>query len=54
MFFLLPFLFDEKLVDVSDIAEEIGNKQGGWYDATREAAVVNGKWKTFLSATSAS
>jgi multiple sugar transport system substrate-binding protein len=24
MFFLLPFLFDEKLVDVSDIAEEAG------------------------------
>jgi multiple sugar transport system substrate-binding protein len=28
-FFLLPFLFDEKLLDVSDIAEEAGNKQGG-------------------------
>src|SRR5262244_2533585 len=29
---LLPFLFDEKLLDVSDIAEEVGKKQGGWYD----------------------
>ena len=27
-----PFLFDEKLVDVSDIADEIGKKRGGWYD----------------------
>src|SRR5499433_3354610 len=44
-FFLLPFLFDEKLLDVSDIAEEAGQKQGGWYDSAREAAVVNGKWK---------
>jgi multiple sugar transport system substrate-binding protein len=44
-FFLLPFLFDEKLLDVSDIAEEAGNKQGGWYDSAKEAAVVNGKWK---------
>src|SRR5215467_1756788 len=44
-FLLLPFLFDEKLLDVSDIAEEAGKKQGGWYDAAREAAVVNGKWK---------
>src|ERR1700751_1488425 len=35
MFFLLPFLFDEKLVDVSDIAEEAGNKQEGWYDSAR-------------------
>jgi multiple sugar transport system substrate-binding protein len=42
---LLPFLFDEKLLDVSDIADEIGKKQGGWYDAAKEAAVVNGKWK---------
>jgi multiple sugar transport system substrate-binding protein len=44
-FFLLPFLFDEKLLDVSDIAEEAGKKQGEWYDAAKEAAVVNGKWK---------
>jgi multiple sugar transport system substrate-binding protein len=43
IFFLLPFLFDEKLLDVSDIADEIGKKQGGWYDAAKEAAVVNGK-----------
>jgi multiple sugar transport system substrate-binding protein len=46
LFLLLPFLFDEKLLDVSDIAEDIGTKQGGWYDAAKEAAVVNGKWKT--------
>src|SRR5499433_2939439 len=44
-FLLLPFLFDEKLLDVSDIAEEAGKKQGGWYDAAREAAIVNDRWK---------
>src|SRR5260370_17662153 len=44
-FLLLPFLFADKLLDVTDIAEDIGRKQGGWYDAAREAAVVNGKWK---------
>ena len=44
-FFNWPFLFDEKLVDVSDIAEEIGKKNGGWYDSAKEAVVVNGKWK---------
>src|SRR6476469_956992 len=27
---LMPFLFSEKYLDVSDIAEEIGQKQGGW------------------------
>src|SRR5689334_1710321 len=42
---LYPFLFDEKLLDVSDIAEEAGKKQGGWYDVAKEAGVVNGKWK---------
>ncbi|HKV13889.1 MAG TPA: ABC transporter substrate-binding protein [Reyranella sp.] len=40
-----PFLYDQKYVDVSDIAEEIGKAQGGWYDVAREAVVVNGKWK---------
>lgn len=40
-----PFLFDEKLVDVSDIAEEIGKKGGGWNASAQEAVVVNGKWK---------
>ncbi len=44
-FLLLPFLFADKLLDVSELAEDIGKKQGGWYDAAREAAVVNGKWK---------
>jgi multiple sugar transport system substrate-binding protein len=45
IFLLYPFLFDEKLADVSDIAEAIGKQQGGWYPAAQEAAVVNGKWK---------
>ena len=45
IYFNWPFLFDEKLVDVSDIAEAIGKKNGGWYDFIKEAVVVNGKWK---------
>ena len=45
IFLLYPFLFDDKLMDVSDIAEEVGKKQGGWYDAAKEAGIVNGKWK---------
>jgi multiple sugar transport system substrate-binding protein len=45
IYFSWPFLFDDKLVDVSDIAEEIGRKNGGWYDSIKEAVVVNGKWK---------
>ena len=42
---LTPFLFDEKFDDLSDIAEEVGKKQGGWYDVATEAAVVKGKWR---------
>ena len=34
------YLFDEKLIDVSDIAEEIGKESGGWYDNAKEAVVV--------------
>jgi multiple sugar transport system substrate-binding protein len=45
IFLLFPFLFDEKLQDVSDIAEEAGKKQGGWYDVAKESGYVNGKWK---------
>jgi multiple sugar transport system substrate-binding protein len=40
-----PFLFDQKLVDVTDIAKVIGDKAGGWHDAAAEAVIVNGKWK---------
>ncbi len=42
---LTPFLFDQKYLDVSDIAEEVGKKSGGWYPAAKESAVVGGKWK---------
>lgn len=45
MEFTWPHLFDEKLVDVTDIAEKIGNESGGWQDAIKEALIVNGKWK---------
>ena len=45
IFLLYPFLFGDKLQDVSDIADEVGKAQGGWYDAGKEAGIVNGKWK---------
>jgi multiple sugar transport system substrate-binding protein len=45
VYFSWPFLFDDKLLDVSDIAEAIGKKNGGWYDSIKESAIVNGKWK---------
>ena len=45
LIFNWAYLFDEKLVDVTDIAATIGKKAGGWHDAAAEAVVVNGKWK---------
>ena len=45
MIFNWAYLFDEKLVDLTDIAATIGKKAGGWHDSAAEAVVVNGKWK---------
>lgn len=45
LLFNWPFLFDEKLVDLTDIATTIGQKAGGWHPSAAEAVVVNGKWK---------
>ena len=39
-------LFDQSLVDVTDVATEVGKKLGGWHENVTDAAVVNGKWKT--------
>jgi multiple sugar transport system substrate-binding protein len=44
-FFNWRFLYDEKYVDVGDVAEEAGKKNAGWHDAAKEAVIVNGKWK---------
>src|SRR6266568_1763476 len=40
-----PHLFDPSLVDVTDIAGEIGKQLGGWHENVLEVVVVNRKWK---------
>ncbi|PYM90344.1 MAG: hypothetical protein DME04_23365 [Candidatus Rokuibacteriota bacterium] len=40
-----PHLFDASLVDVTDLATEIGKKLGPWHDNVLDAVVVNKKWK---------
>ena len=37
-------LYEASLVDVSDVAEEIGSKQGGWYDYAKVNCVAGGRW----------
>jgi len=39
-----PQLYAESLADSSDVAEEIGKAQGGYYDVCRQVATVGNKW----------
>ncbi|RMG88421.1 MAG: extracellular solute-binding protein [Chloroflexi bacterium] len=45
MLYVRPHQFAEALVDVSDIAESIGERMGGWFDVARESCVVDGVWR---------
>lgn len=45
MAFNWPFLYNEKLLDVTDIADEAGKANGGWHVGGTEAVVVDGKYK---------
>ncbi len=48
-----PHQFAEALADVSDVVEEVGEANGGWYDIAREACMVDGVWRAmpwFLAA----
>src|SRR5438552_3011387 len=42
-----PHLFDQSLVDVSDLAGEVGRKLGGWHEQGQEVVDVNNN-KAFL------
>jgi ABC-type glycerol-3-phosphate transport system substrate-binding protein len=39
-----PQLYAESVADASDVAEEIGKAQGGYYDVSRQVATVGNKW----------
>ncbi len=40
-----PWLYADKLTDVSDIADPAGPAGGGWYDSSQQTAQVQGKWR---------
>jgi multiple sugar transport system substrate-binding protein len=42
------YLYNEKLVDLSDVAKEVGDQWGGWYDVAQQACVVNGTWRALM------
>ncbi len=39
-----PQLYTESLADVSDVAEELGKAQGGYYDIAKAVSTVGNKW----------
>ena len=39
-----PLLYENSLVDVSDVAEEVGGRQGGWYDYARVNCMAGNRW----------
>src|SRR5690349_3454378 len=39
-----PQLYADSVVDVADLAQEIGNAQGGYYDVSKQIATVGNKW----------
>ena len=39
-----PQLYTESLADTSDVAEELGKAQGGYYDISKAVATVGNKW----------
>ncbi len=39
-----PHQYPDKLLDLTDIAEYLGKKYGGWYDAARMYGTYEGKW----------
>lgn len=41
----LPALYENSLVDISDIADSVGKKYGGWLPAGEAIGKVDGKWR---------
>ena len=38
-------IYADRLVDLTDRCESIGEANGGWYDVARDACVVDGRWR---------
>ena len=39
-----PFKFSDKLLDMTDLAEYLGAKYGGWYPVTRKYGMLRDRW----------
>ncbi|MER7455937.1 extracellular solute-binding protein [Micromonospora sp. NPDC126480] len=38
-------IYADRLVDLTDLCESIGESNGGWYDVAKDACVVDGRWR---------
>jgi multiple sugar transport system substrate-binding protein len=43
-----PHLYADKLLDVTDVANELDQQWGGWYDVAKQSGMVNGKWRALM------
>lgn len=41
--------YEQNLVDVSDVADAVSKKYGGWIDMAKNVGLVNGTWRATLS-----
>lgn len=41
-----PVLFKDNLADVTEVVDELGKANGGWYDFTKQFANADGKWRS--------
>jgi multiple sugar transport system substrate-binding protein len=39
-----PHQYPDKLLDLTDLADYLGNKYGGWYEVCKQYGMRNGKW----------
>jgi multiple sugar transport system substrate-binding protein len=44
-----PHQYPDKLNDLTDLADYLGNKYGGWYDVCREFGMYNGRWIALIT-----
>jgi multiple sugar transport system substrate-binding protein len=40
----MPHQYSEKCVDLTEAAEYLGQKYGGWYDVCRRSCILDGRW----------
>jgi len=40
----MPHQYSDKCVDLTDVANDLGQKYGGWYDVCQRSCILDGRW----------